>query len=275
MLRRLAFASLVCLVAVAFADGPSDNVAEKVRPIPPKGIAVPAELRTELRAGCDELAKAIDGLRKSLAGNSDLLDLLPDVEVYHKAVDWALKYDEFYDAKEFAAARKLLDHGRERAQQLAAGEAKWTMQTGLVVRGYRSKIDGSVQPYGLVVPASWSPTVAAQVPARPLVARPWRNADRAEFHPAAQTSEGRVHAAGHDRAAPLRPVLQRQQVRRRGGHLRGDGRASRSTTRSTTTGSSPAASRWAGRRAGSSRRTSRRSGARPLPGPGSPRRPTS
>ena len=51
----------------------------------------------------------------------------------------------------------MLTEGRERAKQLAAGEPKWTTQTGLVVRGYRSKIDGSVQPYGLVVPASWSP----------------------------------------------------------------------------------------------------------------------
>ena len=31
------------------------------------------------------------------------------------------------------------------------------MATGLVVRGYLSKIDGSVQPYGLVVPASFQP----------------------------------------------------------------------------------------------------------------------
>src|SRR5262249_17275890 len=33
----------------------------------------------------------------------------------------------------------------------------------------------------------------------------------------------RVHAAEHLRAPPLRPLLQRQQVRRRGGHLRGAG----------------------------------------------------
>ncbi|HEX4588351.1 MAG TPA: prolyl oligopeptidase family serine peptidase, partial [Gemmataceae bacterium] len=157
MICRLPVISILLFTAGAFADGPADNDVTKVKPIPPKGIAVPADLRTELRAGCDELAKAIDGSRKSLAGKPDLLELLPDVEVYHKAVDWALKYDEFYDAKEFAAARKLLDHGRERASQLAAGNPKWTTQTGLVVRGYRSKIDGSVQPFGLVVPASWSP----------------------------------------------------------------------------------------------------------------------
>src|SRR5262249_35427770 len=33
----------------------------------------------------------------------------------------------------------------------------WTTATGLVARGYVSKIDESVQPYGLVVPASYQP----------------------------------------------------------------------------------------------------------------------
>jgi hypothetical protein len=153
---RVALVSLV-FAGAALADGPADNVPDKVRRIPPPGIAVPENLRADFRTGCDELAKTIDGLRTSLAGKPDLLALLPDIEVYHKAVDWALRYDEFYDAKEFAVARKLLDHGRERAKQLAAGEPKWSTQTGLVVRGYRSKIDGSVQPYGLVVPPTWSP----------------------------------------------------------------------------------------------------------------------
>jgi Prolyl oligopeptidase family len=43
----------------------------------------------------------------------------------------------------------------ERVQQLRDGKPGWTSATGLVVRGYVSKIDGSVQPYGLVVPASF------------------------------------------------------------------------------------------------------------------------
>src|SRR5690606_17291038 len=31
----------------------------------------------------------------------------------------------------------------------------WTRQKGLVVRAYRSRIDGSVQPYGMIVPESY------------------------------------------------------------------------------------------------------------------------
>src|SRR5262249_56937924 len=37
------------------------------------------------------------------------------------------------------------------------GMAPWTTARGLVVRGYVSRIDGSVQPYGLVVPDSYRP----------------------------------------------------------------------------------------------------------------------
>src|SRR5207253_429599 len=48
----------------------------------------------------------------------------------------------------------------ERAQQLRDGKPSWTTATGLVVRGYKSKIDDSVQPYGLVVPATYKPDAA-------------------------------------------------------------------------------------------------------------------
>jgi hypothetical protein len=57
-----------------------------------------------------------------------------------------------------AKATALLDQGDERATDLAQGHAPWTTATSLVVRGYISKIDHSVQPYGLVVPPSYSPT---------------------------------------------------------------------------------------------------------------------
>src|SRR5262249_51596520 len=58
---------------------------------------------------------------------------------------------------EIAKAKALLARGEERAAQLAEGHAPWTTATGLVARGYLSKIDRSVQPFGLVVPPSYSP----------------------------------------------------------------------------------------------------------------------
>ena len=57
----------------------------------------------------------------------------------------------------FFRGKELLRIGNERMSSLERGEAPWTRATGLIVRGYVSRIDGSVQPYGLVVPDSFAP----------------------------------------------------------------------------------------------------------------------
>jgi pimeloyl-ACP methyl ester carboxylesterase len=148
---------LVVSGGAVLADGPGDNLPDKVRPVPPPGVAVPADVRADLQAGCDALGREIADLSTALKARPRLLELLPDVQIYHNAVRYALAYNEFYGDKEFAVARGLLKQGAERAAALRDGTAPWATATGLVVRGYRSRIDGSVQPYGLVVPASYRP----------------------------------------------------------------------------------------------------------------------
>jgi hypothetical protein len=145
------------LAAAVYADGPGDNLPDNVRPVPPPGIAIAAADRQELQTGVEELGKEIASLRKELEKKQPLLELLPDVQIYHNAVRYALGYNEFYDAKEVPIARNMLRQGMERARQLREGKTPWTTATGLVARGYQSKIDGSVQPYGLVVPRSFTP----------------------------------------------------------------------------------------------------------------------
>ncbi|MGK4455721.1 hypothetical protein, partial [Klebsiella pneumoniae] len=61
----------------------------------------------------------------------------------------------FFDVKEISAGKSLLEQGHQRADQLLAGQTPWLRQTGPVVRGYISKIDKTVQPYGLVIPANY------------------------------------------------------------------------------------------------------------------------
>jgi dienelactone hydrolase len=157
-MRYCVIAALICCITpFALADGPQDNIPEKVRRIPPAGVKIADADRAELQKGADDLGKEIDELAAALKKTPALLELLPDVQVFHNAVRYALKYDEFYDLKEVAVARTLLKHGFDRAKQLRDGKPAWTTQTGLVVRGYRSKIDDSVQPYGLVVPKSYQP----------------------------------------------------------------------------------------------------------------------
>ncbi|SPF50133.1 conserved exported hypothetical protein [Candidatus Sulfopaludibacter sp. SbA4] len=128
--------------AAAIAQQPS-------KPVPPPGIELPAADHAELQAGLDHLRASIDKVR----GNP----LAPDVLIFQEAVRYALQYNEFFNANEIAKAKALLQQGEERAAQLAQGQAPWNIATGLVVRGYVSKIDKSVQPYGLVVPPSYSP----------------------------------------------------------------------------------------------------------------------
>src|SRR5262249_22568864 len=103
------FALLVLLFAVAVlsADGPGDNLPDKVPPVPPPGIPLADAERAALQAATGELGKEIDGLKKALADKPALLALLPDVQVYHNAVRYALTYDEFYDKKEVAIAQAL------------------------------------------------------------------------------------------------------------------------------------------------------------------------
>jgi hypothetical protein len=118
------------------------------------GVPVPSAVRARLEAGLVALEREIEGLRQK--AEPIALGLLPDVIIFHKAVDVALRYDEFIRTNEFEIADALLAQGMERAALLQRGEAPWTQSSGLVVRGYRSRIDDSVQPYGLVVPPSFS-----------------------------------------------------------------------------------------------------------------------
>ena len=150
------------LTGLSRGDGPADNLPDNVRPIPPRGIAVPAADRKDLESGLEKLHKDIEILRKELTGKPALLELLPDVLIYDKAVRWALTYNEFFNVREIPVARTLLKQGLERARLLHEGKAPWTTATGLIVRGYTSKIDGSVQPYGLIVPASYHANTAVK-----------------------------------------------------------------------------------------------------------------
>ncbi len=119
------------------------------KPVPPPGVAISVQDRDELESGLKRLQASTAPLRSH--------PLAADVLIYQEAVRYALQYGEFFKPDEVAKAKLLLQEGEERARQLAQGQAPWASATGLIVRGYISKLDKSVQPYGLVIPASFSP----------------------------------------------------------------------------------------------------------------------
>jgi dienelactone hydrolase len=137
-----------------YADGAQDNLAATVRPIPPAGIKVPDADRAVLQKGLASLATEIEKLRLQPEAHR----LLPDVQIYFIAVDMALRHDEFFAAADIVKAKTLLDTGLERARQLSKGESPWLSQPGPTALGYVSTLDGSVQPFGLYIPETWTRT---------------------------------------------------------------------------------------------------------------------
>ncbi len=161
ILVRCVFVLSISLVILsAYADGPADNNPATVRRVPKLGVDVPAEKAEKLKAGLAELEKTIAAIHETK--DTRRIALVPDVVIFHKAVNDALAYQEFFAPEEIDAGFKLLEAGKERAAQLLDGKAPWTEATGLVARGYVSKIDGSVQPYGLVIPPNYTNKTAGR-----------------------------------------------------------------------------------------------------------------
>ena len=148
-MKILSIVLIVGLIAFAASAQP-----QPVKQLPPPGIKISEADRQELTAGAAGLAREITSVGATL--KSGQRTLLADAQIFHKAVDWALRYDEFYKSNEVALARELLKHGRQRVAELRDGKPSWIAATGLVVRAYVSKVDGSIQPYGLVIPATFA-----------------------------------------------------------------------------------------------------------------------
>ncbi len=132
-------------VAADVADKAADAQIPAIpRTVPPPGIQLPAQQRERLARRVQDLKKRLEGVKNH--------PLAADAEIFIKAVDFALRHDEFYAESEIARADTELRLADERLAALAEGKSPWRTERRLVVRGYRSSIDGSAQPYGLVIP---------------------------------------------------------------------------------------------------------------------------
>lgn len=136
---------LIVMTSVSFAQPPSESDA------------------TAIRSGLADLQKAVAELKPQKRDER----LIADVEIYAKAVEWALRHNEFYLPKPPADGSKpktepkskypqyalnAIKTGLKRAEELAADKSSWLTQTGKSIRGYVSRVDGSVQPYAVTLP---------------------------------------------------------------------------------------------------------------------------
>lgn len=112
---------------------------------------VPAEVLDQINSQRLRLAK-------ELADMSEKVDpsLRADVEIYSKAAEWILRHGEFYTENYPNFTLACLGRGLARAKELADGKPKWPDQTGRLSRGFVSRVDRSVQPFGLVIPPSYA-----------------------------------------------------------------------------------------------------------------------
>lgn len=157
---------LILFTTVALAQFTSQNdavAAESYKPLPPSGMAIDPEQRANLESRVEKLQARIDQAAKR---SSDAEAWVPDVEVLVRAVRLALVQDLFYKKPEVEFATQLLDEAAtrlERAQQNARGlpllglADEVLQDPQLLVAGFRSEIDDSVQPFGLVIPGGFDP----------------------------------------------------------------------------------------------------------------------
>lgn len=110
---------------------------------------LPADQRQQLQ---DEL----QALEKSLAALSSCSACdLPPAAIFAKGLTWALHYDQEFTPADIALLQKSLARGKERAAALAQGDQPWKTRRGKLALGYVSRVDGSTQPYGLIIPKDY------------------------------------------------------------------------------------------------------------------------
>lgn len=112
------------------------------------------ESRSRMAVQATVLQKAADSLR---ATPETAPQQVVDVAVFAKAVDWILRHDEFYKPSFEKDAQEVLKAGMERANQMKSGKADWGRTPGRKILAYRSRVDGSIQPYAISLPKGFRP----------------------------------------------------------------------------------------------------------------------
>lgn len=145
-----------CFVAAmvpALAFGLAAVVLPAAQYAPPPSVKPSEETLKKIEERIGKLEDAMKLFRREKV--QDLI--LTDVEVYLKAATWITQHNEFYDKRAGDWTIEALERGLMRAGQVKIGEWPWFGRTGsAVIHGYRSLIDGSVQPYAVTLPAGYS-----------------------------------------------------------------------------------------------------------------------
>jgi dienelactone hydrolase len=78
-----------------------------------------------------------------------------DATLFAKGLSWALKYDREFNANDLRLLESANQRCRERFAALSENKSPWRDRCGQVALAYRSMIDGSIQPYGVIIPRGY------------------------------------------------------------------------------------------------------------------------
>ncbi|MBU6221611.1 MAG: hypothetical protein KGR24_02545, partial [Planctomycetes bacterium] len=149
------FASMIAMAATA-AMGFAAEAPTVARRLPPPGLPaqeLAAQLEPVSREKWAAIPTRITNLRRQL-GSTRFPDAATraDVEVLVKAVEFALEGDEWWQPGDLNHAAWAIDEATARLESVARGEFPWRTARGRSVHGFRSALDGSVQPYAVWIP---------------------------------------------------------------------------------------------------------------------------
>ena len=157
-MRSLLAAVLFSAVAVVVAvSEPSETAAQDKKDDkkapgkfdPPKASKPDEATLKTIAEKTEELRKAVAALKEKKLAD----DVVIEVEIYLKAAENIVRFEEWYAAASGKWALTTLDQGLARAKQAEGGKAIWRDAPGKwVLRAYRSLVDGSIQPYAVLLP---------------------------------------------------------------------------------------------------------------------------
>lgn len=156
------------IFAVLLLSVAESALAETYKDLPPKGIVLEATVLSQLATEIDKLDDKISAAARK---SPDASAWVPDVRVFVRAARLAVDQGLFYKPSDVQKVSKILAVAAERTAAAEAGlrglrlmglltDVVATEQ--LLVGGFVSEIDGSIQPYGVVIPAGFDRNKAGQ-----------------------------------------------------------------------------------------------------------------
>ena len=151
--RKLGMRSFFILCMLLTSGATRTGFAQEQRPQPnydPPNVQTPDDATLKrISEKTEELRHAISELKQKKIPD----DVLVEVEVYLKGAENIVRFSEWYAAASGKWALTTLEQGLARAKQAEGGQPVWTNAQGKwVVRAYRSSVDGSIQPYAVLLP---------------------------------------------------------------------------------------------------------------------------